>query len=74
MFQIIKNICKNCTQILINTAKRVPMRKQGLGYLAFAMVMFLLLLAGYIMAGVFQKLEIPIQTIAAVEYESNDGC
>ena len=57
----------------LKTAQILPMNKRGLGYLAVAVVLFLLLLAGYIVSGIFRGLETPIETMTAVEYESGTG-
>ena len=69
IFQFVRRI----TDTVLRFAAHLPFRKKGLGYVSIAVVLFLLLLAGYIFSGVLQKLEVPIETIPAVEYTSGEG-
>ena len=54
-------------------AQLLPFKKDGSLMTSFALALFLLLLAGYLFSGLLQKLEAPIKTVTAVEYESVNG-
>ena len=71
--QKLVNFLRKFTNGVLRFAAHLPFRKKSLGYISIAVVLFLFLLAGYILAGVFQKLEVPIQTVTTVEYTSGDG-
>ena len=54
-------------------AEMIPFRKRGSKYMAVAVVLFVLVLAGYLLSAVFRGLETPIRTVTATEYQSSAG-
>ena len=60
-------------RFLLRLAEMLPFKKQGGSYMAIAVVMFVVVLAVYILSGMFRGLESPISTVTAVEYETSAG-
>ena len=71
--QKIANFIRRFVNGVLRFAAHLPFRKKSLGYISVAVVLFLFLLAGYILSGVSQRLEVPIETATAVEYSSGEG-
>lgn len=61
------------TRFLLRLAEMLPFKKQGGSYMAIAVVMFVVVLAVYILSGMFRSLDSPISTVTAVEYETSAG-
>lgn len=67
--QFIRNILNK----LLARAEKIPFRKRSSGYAGIAVILFVIVLSGYILAGVLRGLSVPIQTATVLEYESSAG-